>query len=121
MSTFNSTLESVPCQSNNTDRPGSADTRITISQNMLGFVCAELRQSAFSSMATRRNLTDRDIKELTLESDSDTHSSEDEDISAQSDSDTDDTTDTNFIQWTDNTNCPTVPAVHKFTGGPSGL
>ena len=90
-------------------------------QKVLGLVYAESHQSAFSSMATRRNLTDRDIKELTLESDSDAHSSEDEDISAQSDSDTDDTTDTNFIQWTDNTNCPTVPAVHTFTGGPSVL
>jgi len=59
--------------------------------------------------------------ELVLELDSDTHSSEDEDISVQSDSDTGDITDTNFMQWTDNTNCPTVPLVHKFTGGPSGL
>ena len=64
--------------------------------------------------------------ELVLEMDSDTHSSEDEDISAQSDSNTDsdtgDTTDTNFMQWTDNTNCrPTLPVIHKFTGGPSEL
>jgi len=53
--------------------------------------------------------------------DSDTHSSEADDISAQSDSDTGDTTDTNFMQWTDTTNCPTVPVVHKFTRGPSDL
>ena len=50
------------------------------------------------------------------------HVLEDEDTSAQSDTDnhTDDVTDTNFTQWTDNTNCqPTVPVVHKFTGGSS--
>jgi len=60
----------------------------------------ELHQSAFSSMATRRNLTDWDITELILELDSDAHSSENEDISVQNDSDTVDTTDTNFTQWT---------------------
>ena len=48
--------------------------------------------------------------------------SEDEDISAQSDSDTSDATDTNVTWRTDNTSrWPTVPVVHKFTGGPSGL
>jgi len=60
----------------------------------------ELHQSAFSSMAIRRNLTDWDITDLILESESDEHSSENEDISAQNDSDTVDTTDTNFTQWT---------------------
>jgi len=53
----------------------------------------QLHQSAFSSIATRRNLTDWDITELILESDSDAHSSENKDISAQNDSDTVDTTD----------------------------
>jgi len=53
--------------------------------------------------------------------DSDAHSSEDEDISAQSGSDPGDTTDANFTQWANNTNCPTVPVAHKFTGGLSGL
>jgi len=38
------------------------------------------------------------------------------------DSDTGDITDTNFTQWTDNTNCrPTVPVVYQFTGGASEL
>jgi len=72
-----------------------------------------LGQIAFISMATRRNLTDQDITEVILESDSDTHSLEN-DISAQrnscTDSDTGDATDTNFTQWTDSTNC-----------GPTGL
>ena len=55
-----------------------------ISQKVLGLVCApELHLSAFSSMATRRNLTDQDITELILETDSDAHSSENEDIPAQ--------------------------------------
>jgi hypothetical protein len=63
--------------------------------------------------------------ELILESDSDAHSSEDEDISAQSDTDadnnTDDITDINFTQWTGNTNCrPTVPVVHRFAMAPRG-
>jgi len=53
--------------------------------------------------------------------DSDAHSSEDEDISAQSDSHPCETTVANFTQWTNNTNCPTVPVAHKFTGGPNGL
>ena len=48
-------------------------------------------------MATRRNLTNQDVTELILESD--THSLEDEDMSGQSDSDTVDSTDTNFTQW----------------------
>ena len=61
---------------------------------MLGLACAESGQSVFSSMATRRNLTDQVIAELILESDFDTHSYKD--ISAQSDSDTGDTTDRNF-------------------------
>jgi len=86
-------------------------------------VCAELCQSAFSSMATRRNLTDQDITELILELGSDVHSLQDEDTSTQRDSNTaGDTTDTNMTRWTDNTNCrPTVPIVHKFTGGHSEL
>jgi len=93
----------------------------SVRQKVLGLVCAKSGQSVFSSMATWRNLTDHDITELVLKLDSDTHSSEADDISAQSDSDTGDTTDTNFMQWTDTTNCPTVPVVHKFTRGPSDL
>jgi len=59
---------------------------------------------------------------LILETDYDAQSSEDEDISAESDSCTDSDTDTKFTQWTDNINCqPTVPIVHKFTGGASEL
>ena len=46
-----------------------------------------------------------DITKLILESDSDAHSSEDEDVSAQSDSNTGDTTDIDFTQRTDNTYC----------------
>jgi hypothetical protein len=58
--------------------------------------------------------------ELILESGA--HSPEDEDISAQRDGGTDsDTADANFPQWTDSTHCPTLPVVHKFIGGPSGL
>jgi len=91
----------------------------------MGLLCVELRRIAFSSMATRRNVTDQDIAELaylTL----DALSLEEEDVSAQSDSDTDkDTdglTDTNFTQWTGSKNCRlTVPVVHGFTGGPSVL
>jgi hypothetical protein len=60
----------------------------------------------------KKNLTDWDIAELVLESDSDARSSEDEDISAQSDSDPGDNTDANFKQWTNNMNCPTVPVAH---------
>jgi hypothetical protein len=57
-------------------------------------------------MATRRSLTDRNITDLILKSDSDAHASEDY-ISAQSDSDTGDTTDPNCTQWPDNTNVST--------------
>ena len=92
----------------------------------VGLVSAELGRITFSSVATKRNLTDLDVMGLILEMDYDTHSSKHEDISAQSDSwtdsDTGDITDTNFTQWTDNNNCrPTVPIVHKFTGGASEL
>ena len=87
-----------------------------------GFVVCQVVSSAFSSMATRVNLTNWSITELILESDSYAHSPEVKDNSARSDSDTDDTTDTKFTQWTDNTNCwTTVPVVHRFTGGPCGL
>ena len=91
------------------NRPGNADAWITISQKVLDVVCTQLGQIAFACMATWRNLADKDVTELILESDSDTHSLEDEDISAQrnsdADSDTGDATDTNFTQWTDSTNC----------------
>jgi len=36
-------------------------------------------------------------------------------------SDPGDTTDANFTQWTNNTNCPTVLVAHKFTGSRSGF
>jgi len=105
MSVFNSTLESVPCPAITCDRPGYTEAQITIRQKVLGLVYSELRQSALSSMVTRRNLTDRDITELITQSDSDAHSSEDEDISAHNDRNTGDTTEINITQWTDNTNC----------------
>jgi len=56
-----------------------------IGEKVLSLVSAELGQSAFSSVATKRNLTDLDVRGLILEMDYDAHSSEDEDISAQSD------------------------------------
>jgi hypothetical protein len=109
MSVFNSTLESIRCQSNKMQQARQYRHLITISQKLLGLVCTQLGQIAFISTATRRNLTDQDNAELILELDSDTHSLEDEDISAQSNSDSDsntgDTTDTNFTQWTYSTNC----------------
>jgi hypothetical protein len=49
------------------DRPGIADTWITVSQKVLGLVSAKLGQSAFSSVTTR-GLTDRDITKLIVES-----------------------------------------------------
>jgi len=69
-------------------------------------------------VATRRNLTNQDIRELVLEKDCE--------MSAVSDSDTyrdtDDILDTKLTHWTDSTNCqPTVPIVHRFVMDPSGL
>jgi hypothetical protein len=55
-----------------------------VSQKVLVLLCAELLQSAFSSTATRRNLTAPDITELVLELDSETHSLQDKDTSSQS-------------------------------------
>ena len=46
---------------------------LTISQEVIGLVCDKLGQSAFRSMAIRRNLRDRDIMELISEQDSDVH------------------------------------------------
>jgi hypothetical protein len=73
-------------------------------------------------MATVQKLTKQHITELILESDTDAHSSEDKDISPQSDtntdSDTEDITDTNCMQWTDNTHCRlSVFIVHRITWG----
>ena len=86
------------------DKWASADAWVMISQNLLGLLWAKLRQSAFSSLATRRILTDWEIMELVLNLVSDKHSSEDKDIASQSDRDTDDVTDTKFTQCTDSTN-----------------
>lgn len=93
---------------------------------MLGLLCAELCRSALSSVATSRNLTNQDTRELVLELDCDVHSLEDENISAVSDNDTDhdtdDILDTKLTHRTDSTNCqPAVPIVHRFTVGASGL
>jgi len=49
-------------------------------------------------MATKRNLTDQDIVKTILESNSDAHSSQDEDISLYSNSDIYDITDANCTQ-----------------------
>jgi len=89
---------------------------------VVGLVYAKLHQSASSSVATRRNLTDQAITELIPQSDSDAHSLQDEDISAHNDGDRGDTTETNITKSTDNTSCQsTVPVVQRFAGGPSGL
>jgi hypothetical protein len=89
-------------------------------QKALGLLCAELCGGALSSVARKRNVSEPDFLVPVLESDSDSHLSEDEDISARSDSDID--SDTNCTHWNVNTNCwPTVPVVHKFTRDPSGL
>jgi hypothetical protein len=85
-------LRAITC-----NRPSNSDVSIRVSQKMLGLVCAEMGRSTFSSLATRRNLTDRHHE-------TDTHSSE-EDVSAPSDSDTGDTTDTNFTHRNDDTYC----------------
>jgi len=100
------------------NRPGGANAE----SEGVGFVVCQDVSSAFSSTVTRVNLKDWSIIELILELDSYAHSPEVKDNSAQSDSNTDDTIDTKFTQWTGNTNCwPTVPVVHRFTGGPCGL
>jgi hypothetical protein len=59
----------------------------TLSESEGFGLCAKLCLSAFSSMATRRNLGDWDIVELALELVSDAHLSEDS-SSTESDSDT---------------------------------
>jgi hypothetical protein len=73
-------------------------------------------------MALKRRLQDEDIaQELILESDSDAHISEDDISPPQSDSD-EDRTDTGCRDWTNTIQSrPSVPVIHKFTGGPSGL
>jgi hypothetical protein len=121
MPIFNWTVQFVPCQSNNMwQARQNRHLNHNQSRKVLGLLCAELCWSACSSTAARRNLTDWDITALILELDSDARSLADDNISAHSNSDDD--SDTNFTKWTDNTNChPTVPVVHRFTGGPSWL
>ena len=87
------------------DRPGTADTWITESEDFVpDFIKVHL-----AIWLWREIITDSDVTELVLESDSDAHFSEDQDIAAQSDSDNDSDTDVitgiKFTQWTDNTNC----------------
>jgi hypothetical protein len=74
-------------------------------------------------IASKRRFQDEDIaQELIL--DSDAHTSE-VDISApQSDGDNkkDDKTETGWTEWIDSTQSRlSVPILHRFTGGPSGL
>jgi hypothetical protein len=97
-----STVMTITC-----DKSGSADNWVMISRKVSGLVYIELPQSAVSSLATRRNLTDRHITELILQSVSDTHSSEDKDIAAQSESALGDVTDTNSTQCNDSTDSMT--------------
>jgi len=108
----NSTVQSVPCQYNNTWQTRQCGRSNHNQNQVLSLLCAELHRIALSSVATRMHLTNRDSTKLTSESDSDAHL-------AESDSDI---ADTNFTQWTVSTTCrPTVPVVHRITGGPSGL
>jgi hypothetical protein len=72
-------------------------------------------------MAFKRRLQDEDIaQELILESDPDTHMSEDDISPPQSDSD-EDWTNTGCSDWTNTTQSRhSAPVIHKFTGGPVG-
>jgi hypothetical protein len=74
----NSTVQSVPCQNSNTQETRQC-RRVNHDQNpkALSLMCAEVRRIAFSGLAVRRHLTDRDSMKLTLESVSDAHSAED--------------------------------------------
>jgi len=83
MPIFNSTFQSISCQSNNMRqaRQGSDSDE---SQKVLDLLCAELCGGALSSVARRRNVSEPDFGVPVLESDSDSHLSEDENISAQS-------------------------------------
>jgi len=69
MSTFSSRPESVPWQRENL-RQAMQCRYLNNGQKAMGLVCAEWDQSAFSSVDKRRNLTDQDITEPILESDS---------------------------------------------------
>jgi len=69
MSTFNSRPESVPWQRENLQQATQC-RHLNSGQKAIGLVCAEWDQSAFSSVDKRRNLTDQDITEPILESDS---------------------------------------------------
>jgi hypothetical protein len=60
----NSTVQLIPVRAVTCDRPGSARACITFRVRCWVFLRAELCWSTFSSMATRRSLTDRDITEL---------------------------------------------------------
>jgi hypothetical protein len=123
MSIFNSSFQSVPCKSNNMCH--ARQCRCLNDNRNVEFVACQTVWKRIWRYDYKEQLY-RNITEPVLQYDTDAHSSEDEDISAQSngeiDNDTDDVSDTNFTQWTDNTNCqPTVPIVHKFTGGASEL
>jgi hypothetical protein len=79
------------------------------SESGVGLLRAELCSSTFSSVATRRSLPGRDITEL-IENQTLMRIHWETTFLLKSDSDT------------VNANCwPTVPVVHRFTGGPSWL
>jgi hypothetical protein len=59
-SILSKTIESFHVRAITCHRPGNAGAWITISQKLLGLVCAKLGQSAFSSMATMRIIADQD-------------------------------------------------------------
>lgn len=82
-------------------------------------------RSALAVWLQREN-SRRETKQISLESDSDVHASDDEDIPPQTDRDTDndadDITDTKCANWTDRTQCQlAVLVVHGFTRGRSEL
>ena len=57
-------------------------------QKVLGFFCAELHRSTFSSIAIRRKYYRRRLNGTGIRIESDVHSLKDYDLSAQSESDT---------------------------------
>ena len=108
MSIFNTTLESIPCQSSNMQQ--ARQCRHLNHNQSEGFGCGvhPVGSNCIYLYGYKKKPC-QDVTELILESDFDTHSLEVEDISAQRNSDTysdtGDAIDTNFTQWTDSTNC----------------
>jgi hypothetical protein len=121
-SVFNSTVQSIPCQSSNRWKVRQCRHLNHIQGFRRCWVCFTV---SFVEMLQRENLQTKASWNWYQNQTLDTHSSGYGDISSpewQTHCEWHDITDINCTQWSENTHCwPSAHVVHSFTKDPSGL